>query len=82
MQSALTAWIEKASTPKLVSLDKKAVNKKPLAAIFGNNEVPKVIGVLPIASDKLSDFHAKLIKLGEDHSDLHVRPLLHSHLFK
>lgn len=73
VQAALSAWIEKAATPKLVSLDKKPVNKKALASIFANNEVPKVIGVLDIESEHLSDFHAKLIKLGEDHSDLHVR---------
>lgn len=59
-----------------MSLDKKAVNKKALSAIFANNEVPKVIGVLPIESPKIADFQAKLIKLGEDHSDIHVRILL------
>lgn len=75
MQAALTAWIEKAGTPKLVSLDKKAVNNKALGAIFSKNEIPKVIGVLDIESPEISDFQSKLIKLGEDHSDLHVRLL-------
>lgn len=78
LQTALTAWLEKAKTPKLVSLDKKPVNKKALSAIFANQEVPKVIGVLPIESSKIADFQSKLIKLGEDYSDLHVRIIVSS----
>lgn len=65
-------WIEKKSTPRLVSLDKNPVNKKPLAAMFAD-EKPKVIGILPIESDKITEFKDALIAASDAHDDLHVR---------
>lgn len=71
-QDALKKWIEKKSTPRLVSLDKNPVNKKPLSVMFADDK-PKVIGILPIESDKITEFKEALISASDAHDDLHVR---------
>eukprot|EP00892_Ulva_mutabilis_P006711 jgi/Ulvmu1/4411/UM002_0136.1 len=70
-KEALKKWIEKKSTPRLVSLDKSPVNKKPLSIMFADDK-PKVIGILPIESDKIAAFKDALIAANDAHDDLHV----------
>lgn len=70
-KDSLKKWIEKKSTPRLVSLDKNPVNKKPLSMMFADDK-PKVIGILPIESVKISEFKEALISANDAHDDLHV----------
>lgn len=70
-KEALKKWIETKSTPRLVSLDKNPVNKKPLSVMFADDK-PKVIGILPIESDKIAAFKEALIAANDAHEDLHV----------
>lgn len=52
-------------------MDKSPVNKKPLSVMFADDK-PKVIGILPIESDKIAAFKEALISANDAHDDLHV----------
>jgi hypothetical protein len=52
------------------------MNKKALSAVFADSETPKVIGVLPVESEQLDTFKAKMIAAKEANPDLHVRTFL------
>ena len=58
-----------------MSLDKNPVNKKPLSVMFADDK-PKVIGILPIESDKIAAFKEALIAANDAHEDLHVRNIV------
>ena len=73
MQTDIAKFVEKNSSPRLTSLDRKPRNKKALAKAFADKK-PKVLGVMPAGADGLKDFQEELIKLSNmDDDKVHVR---------
>lgn len=70
-EAELRAFIEKASTPRLISLDRSPRNKKALAKVFGDS-APKVLGAVPAGHSDLAAFREQLIAIKDAHDDLHV----------
>jgi len=70
-KDALIAFLNKASSPKLVTLDQSPKNKKALSKIFADKKA-KVLAFVPPSHDDIDAYKTKLMEISASQDKVHI----------